>query len=427
MRRRNLIVTSDSDEEDEEGTATTASASASVASGGGASGSGSGGRPSFANPSPLAVPFPSLSLSPSAPIMISDDDEEEDVDEILDPDGDSPFVDAAEDISPTAPAPPPPPAARTPIQNPAPFPAPTRTPTPPPSGGPSPVPAPTRTPVLTPLPSRGPSPVPAPTRTPTPTPTPPSAGAPSPATHLRSTPPLSAMSGRLRSVDEFLLRLGLHLRPEWLESCAAVLPGFDGLGSAEVQARRCFEQFLFADMNTCGAGVLPEGVGNMHAVVLDGPFVLQVDEIVNISAPLRERYRETHAGPKRCLKLSMTDGIQRIFGMEYRPIKDLEVLAPAGLKIVIRNVHIRRGLLMLVPEVIEILGGVVDDLEAARDRLVSEVNKPPRGKRKQGGLPLSSRATLAAWPGSSNVTNGSQGIPLAAAVNSSHSTGLGTV
>ncbi|KAK3144936.1 hypothetical protein QOZ80_4AG0320010 [Eleusine coracana subsp. coracana] len=235
------------------------------------------------------------------------------------------------------------------------------------------------------------------------------------------------MSGRLRSVDEFLLRLGLHLRPEWLESCAAGLPGFDGLGRAEVQARRCFEQFLFADMNTCGAGVLPEGVGNMHAVVLDGPFVLQVDEIVNISAPLRERYHEIHAGPKRCLKLSMTDGIQRIFGMEYRPIKDLEVLAPAGLKIVIRNVHIRRGLLMLVPEVIEILGGVVDDLEAARDRLVSEVNKPPRGKRKQGGLPLSSRATLAAWPGSSNVTNGGEGIPLAAAVNSSHSTGLGNV
>jgi len=44
-------------------------------------------------------------------------------------------------------------------------------------------------------------------------------------------------------------------------------------------------------------------------------------------------------------------------------------------------VHIRRGLLMLVPEVIDILGGIADELEAARDRLVSEVNKPPRGKR----------------------------------------------
>lgn len=30
----------------------------------------------------------------------------------------------------------------------------------------------------------------------------------------------------------------------------------------------------------------------------------------------------------------MTDGIQRIFGMEYRPVKDLAVLAPAGLKVI---------------------------------------------------------------------------------------------
>ncbi|EEC77185.1 hypothetical protein OsI_15678 [Oryza sativa Indica Group] len=227
-------------------------------------------------------------------------------------------------------------------------------------------------------------------------------------------------------VDEFLRGLGLQLRPEWLESCAAGVPGFYGLGGVEAMARRCFEQFLFADMNACGAGVLPEGVGSMHNAVLDGPFVLQVDEIVNLSAPLRERYRDAHAGPKRCLKLSMTDGIQRIYGMEYRPIKDLEVLAPAGFKIVIRNVHIRRGLFMLVPEVIEILGGVDDELDEARNRLVSEVNKPPRGKRKQGGLPLSSRATLAAWPTNANATNDAeQGASVPRTVNTPHPTRLG--
>lgn len=31
----------------------------------------------------------------------------------------------------------------------------------------------------------------------------------------------------------------------------------------------------------------------------------------------------------------MTDGAQRVFGMEYRPIKDLKVLTPAGLKVFI--------------------------------------------------------------------------------------------
>lgn len=59
----------------------------------------------------------------------------------------------------------------------------------------------------------------------------------------------------------------------------------------------------------------------------------QVDEIVNISCSLKGRYQIAPANIKRCLKLSMTDGVQRVFGMEYRPIKDLEVLAPAGFKV----------------------------------------------------------------------------------------------
>lgn len=60
-----------------------------------------------------------------------------------------------------------------------------------------------------------------------------------------------------------------------------------------------------------------------------------MDEIVNISCPLKGRYQDANAGVKRCLKLSMTDGVQRVFGMEYRPIKDLKVLAPPGFKVLL--------------------------------------------------------------------------------------------
>ncbi|XP_042461573.1 recQ-mediated genome instability protein 1-like isoform X1 [Zingiber officinale] len=212
--------------------------------------------------------------------------------------------------------------------------------------------------------------------------------------------------GFTREIDDFLRSLGLRLRPEWLESCAATLMAsgsdFSRLDVAG-RAKRCFEQFLISDMNTSGAGVLPEYVHRLHKTELEGPFVLQIDEIVNISAPIRERYHEVPVGYKRCLKLSMTDGVQRVFGMEYRPIKELEVLASSGLKVVVHNVHIRRGLLMLVPEIFTVLGGLVEDLDAARKRLVAEVNKPPRGKRKRGNMsPLSTRACLAAWP-SNNV------------------------
>ncbi|WJX53879.1 recQ-mediated genome instability protein 1 [Trifolium repens] len=206
-------------------------------------------------------------------------------------------------------------------------------------------------------------------------------------------------------VNDFLRRLGFGLKRDSLATCLRELTdsvnGFQGFDVA-TKAKLCFEQFLFSDLNFCGSGVLPPNVESMHLDVLPGPYVLQVDEILNITCPLRSRYQEAPPGLKRCLKLSMTDGIQRVFGMEYRPIKALEVCASSGLKVVISNVQVRRGLLMLVPETIEVLGGLVERLDAARKRLVDELNKPARGNRTRNGVlpPLATRATLAAWPSS---------------------------
>ncbi|KAL6559609.1 recQ-mediated genome instability protein 1 [Orobanche gracilis] len=212
-------------------------------------------------------------------------------------------------------------------------------------------------------------------------------------------------------VNGVLERLGLRLKKEWLESCLhwiqSSVAGSQRMDDS-AKAKLCFEQFLRSDMNYCGAGVLPRDVHTLNLVDLKGPFVLQVDEMMNISCPLRRRYQNAGAGNSRCLKLSMTDGVQRVFGMEYRPIQDLQALAPAGLKVAVCNVNIRHGLLMLVPEVLQVLGGSVLELEAARQRLVNEINKPSRGKRNRTGAvpPLATRATLAAWPPDNNVVQG---------------------
>ncbi|XP_062030148.1 recQ-mediated genome instability protein 1 [Rosa rugosa] len=226
---------------------------------------------------------------------------------------------------------------------------------------------------------------------------------PSPQFPESDNPPPPPPSSGGCPVSDFLQGLGLRLKREWLDACVSGLqqsvPGFRNLDAA-AKAKLCFEQFLVSDMNLSGGGVLPQNVASLHLVDLPGPYVLQVDEIVNISNPLKIRYQKASSGHKRCLKLSMTDGVQRVFGMEYRPIQALEALAPAGLKVVVCNVHIRHGLLMLVPQSIEVLGGLVEELDAARKRLVDEVNKPPRGNRTRNGVvpPLANRAALAAWP-----------------------------
>ncbi|XP_047324909.1 recQ-mediated genome instability protein 1 [Impatiens glandulifera] len=212
------------------------------------------------------------------------------------------------------------------------------------------------------------------------------------------------------AVGRILHGLGLRLRRQWLDSCVQGLensvPGFGRL-DVTAKAKLCFQQFLFSDMKFSGSGILPENVGSMHLVDLEGPFVLQVDEIVNISIALKTRYQNANPGAKRCLKLSITDGVRSVVGMEYRPIKDLQVFSPSGMKVIIRNVQVRRGIMMLVPEVFEVVGGLVEDLEAARQRVVQEINKPPRGKKSRTDVKpsLASRAMLAAWPRDSDNDN----------------------
>lgn len=80
-------------------------------------------------------------------------------------------------------------------------------------------------------------------------------------------------------VNGFLQGLGLRLKGEWLDSCLGALeasvPGFLRFVDT-VKAKLCFEQFLYSDMNYCGAGVLPPDVHTLHLVDLKGPFVLQV-------------------------------------------------------------------------------------------------------------------------------------------------------
>lgn len=56
------------------------------------------------------------------------------------------------------------------------------------------------------------------------------------------------------------------------------------------------------------------------------------------------------------------------------------------MQVVVCNVNVRHGLMMLVPENIEVLGGGVEELESARQRLVNEINKPARGKRYEEKL-----------------------------------------
>ncbi|MCL7049670.1 hypothetical protein MKW94_009054, partial [Papaver nudicaule] len=101
----------------------------------------------------------------------------------------------------------------------------------------------------------------------------------------------------------------------------------------------------------------------------------------------------------RCLKLSLTDGVQRVTGLEFRPMNGLQSVA--GLKVFIRFVHVRLGVLTLVPELLF----VYDDLEPERNKLTIGVGDGATADNltSQDAIPLRSsfQGTLYA-PSSTN-------------------------
>ena len=147
-----------------------------------------------------------------------------------------------------------------------------------------------------------------------------------------------------------------------------------------------------------------EGEGVPSSRRLDGRHLLQVDEVMNVSANARARYAQQNEGMGRCLKLALTDGVTNCVGFEMLPMPDLSVDLVAGTKLLVVDCEVRRGVLCLTPKDTAVLGGRVDALEEARRCLVERWNAPALGgRRNRGSLVEASRAAVL---GSSDDTNG---------------------
>jgi hypothetical protein len=141
-------------------------------------------------------------------------------------------------------------------------------------------------------------------------------------------------------------------------------------------AETVFSRVLTSDLRLCALGCLPRDVSRLHKQVLPGPYLLQIDEVVNIGACADDRAASASSsaaasgdgggggtgGSRRCLKLSMTDGVTAAFALEYRTIPDLSEESYAGIKVLVKNVEVRRGMLLLAPDCVFVLGGRCDRL-----------------------------------------------------------------
>ncbi|KAM4807980.1 recQ-mediated genome instability protein 1 [Rhinophrynus dorsalis] len=185
----------------------------------------------------------------------------------------------------------------------------------------------------------------------------------------------------------------------WLEACINWIQqenNSSSLPQAEMN-KQVFEQWLLTDLRDLEDPVLPAGILDSLKMELNGFYAIQIDSLVDVSLPAYSQLQKLRgkdnvnehvtattqvsqkpweAKPTRMLMLQLTDGIQHIQGMEYRPIPAFHASLSPGTKLLLQGTIVcRLGVLLLKPENVKVLGGEVEALveEYTQDKVLSRI------------------------------------------------------
>ncbi|XP_072236894.1 tudor domain-containing protein 3 isoform X1 [Leuresthes tenuis] len=117
---------------------------------------------------------------------------------------------------------------------------------------------------------------------------------------------------------------------------------------------------LNSDLRPIGRKCLPSDINSGRTEKLEGPCVLQVQKVRNISAP---KDHEESQGAPRMLRLQMTDGHTACVGIEFKHLSKISLNTPPGTKVKLHGtVQVKNGFLLLDDSKISVLGGEVDHM-----------------------------------------------------------------
>lgn len=138
----------------------------------------------------------------------------------------------------------------------------------------------------------------------------------------------------------------------------------EGLDKKQVE-----EYIKDSDIRKLGvAGKLPKEIGRLNGAVPPGQYMVQISKIADVTQPARFQ-EDFEAGKWRLLSFDLTDGEQKMKGIEYVSLQKLEIgihLAP-GTKLLLYStdkmpLKAQNGHLLLRPESVQLLGGYVEKL-----------------------------------------------------------------
>ncbi|KAF5298232.1 hypothetical protein FQR65_LT09743 [Abscondita terminalis] len=186
----------------------------------------------------------------------------------------------------------------------------------------------------------------------------------------------------IASTKNFFKSHCITLSDYWLESCIQWFRGENPTlnYTLETLHSTVYAQWLLLDLRDVEISVLPQNLVNQKKVVLNNSFCLQMLHIQDISQPKYQQIQKIRnsslltdsdinqdykpvVSAKRMLQMLLTDGVQEIEAIEYRPIKALNINLKPGTKIRIKGpITVRRGQILLEDKNVLILGGEVEEL-----------------------------------------------------------------
>ncbi|XP_065218685.1 recQ-mediated genome instability protein 1-like isoform X2 [Planococcus citri] len=188
---------------------------------------------------------------------------------------------------------------------------------------------------------------------------------------------------QIRDVVRFLnsRHIKISEQNEWLVECYEYFKSNNPQSNRVETQEFVYDQWKLADLRDIAEGSLQPNIANIPATSINEKIILQVDSVLDVAESCYSQLLKirnvntsnveaTETKPqdwepkkKRMLKLTCTDGVQTIYGMEYKLIPSLKEPFYPGFKIlVIGPVECRRGTLLLGPQNIQCLGGEVDSI-----------------------------------------------------------------
>ncbi|XP_028655463.1 tudor domain-containing protein 3 [Erpetoichthys calabaricus] len=150
-----------------------------------------------------------------------------------------------------------------------------------------------------------------------------------------------------------LSKEGWYLSDEGIEACISSLDKAPAVNDI-------IQIALNSDLRPIGKKFLPTDINSGRVEKLEGPCILQVQKVRNVSAP--KDNEESQAAP-RMLRLQMTDGHTNCLGIEYKYLSKISLNTAPGTKVkLLGTVLIKNGFLLLDDSSISVLGGEVDHM-----------------------------------------------------------------